>query len=45
MAILFDRSLYHAKGGAELARETFLKHRSFYHPIAATMIAKDLGLN
>ncbi|GJJ73186.1 leukotriene-A4 hydrolase [Entomortierella parvispora] len=38
------RSLYHAKNGAELARETFLKHKSFYHPIAAGMIAKDLGL-
>ncbi|KAF9550410.1 Leukotriene A-4 hydrolase [Mortierella hygrophila] len=38
------RALYLAKNGAELARETFKKHRSFYHPIAATMIAKDLGL-
>ncbi|KAG0052561.1 Leukotriene A-4 hydrolase [Gryganskiella cystojenkinii] len=38
------RSLYHAKNGAELARETFLKHKTFYHPIAAGMIAKDLGL-
>ncbi|KAF9917436.1 Leukotriene A-4 hydrolase [Lobosporangium transversale] len=38
------RSLHRAKDGAELARETFLKHKSFYHPIAATMIAKDLGL-
>ncbi|KAF9116751.1 Leukotriene A-4 hydrolase [Mortierella sp. AM989] len=38
------RSLYKAKNGAELARETFLKHKSFYHPIAAAMIAKDLGL-
>ncbi|KAF9952979.1 Leukotriene A-4 hydrolase [Modicella reniformis] len=39
------RTLFHAKNGAELAKETFLKHRSFYHPIAATMIAKDLGLS
>lgn len=39
-----NRSLYHAKNGAELARETFLKHKTFYHPIAAGMIAKDLGL-
>ncbi|KAI7817239.1 hypothetical protein BC939DRAFT_402867 [Gamsiella multidivaricata] len=39
------RSLYHAKNGAELARSTFLKHKSFYHPIAATMIARDLGLS
>ncbi|KAF8969295.1 Leukotriene A-4 hydrolase, partial [Entomortierella lignicola] len=38
------RSLYKAKNGSELARETFLKHKSFYHPIAAAMIAKDLGL-
>ncbi|KAG0304689.1 Leukotriene A-4 hydrolase, partial [Dissophora globulifera] len=39
------RSLYLAKNGSELARNTFLKHKSFYHPIAATMIAKDLGLS
>ncbi|KAF9146590.1 Leukotriene A-4 hydrolase [Mortierella sp. GBA39] len=39
------RSLYKAKNGAELARETFIKHRSFFHPIAAAMIAKDLGLS
>ncbi|KAK3835486.1 MAG: peptidase family M1-domain-containing protein [Linnemannia gamsii] len=38
------RSLYKAKNGAELARETFIQHRTFFHPIAATMIAKDLGL-
>ncbi|KAF9216990.1 Leukotriene A-4 hydrolase [Podila verticillata] len=38
------RSLYQAKGGAELARTAFLDHKAFYHPIAATMIAKDLGL-
>ncbi|KAK3812791.1 MAG: peptidase family M1-domain-containing protein [Linnemannia gamsii] len=38
------RALYLAKNGAELARDTFKKHRSFYHPIAAAMIAKDLGL-
>ncbi|KAG0329561.1 Leukotriene A-4 hydrolase [Podila horticola] len=38
------RSLYQAKGGAELARKAFLEHRNFYHPIAATMITKDLGL-
>jgi len=42
---LKNRSLFKAKNGAELARETFLKHKSFYHPIAAGMIAKDLGLN
>ncbi|KAG0306330.1 Leukotriene A-4 hydrolase [Dissophora globulifera] len=44
MARPLFRTLYKAKNGAELARETFLKHKSFYHPIAATMIAKDLGL-
>ncbi|KAG0053628.1 Leukotriene A-4 hydrolase [Gryganskiella cystojenkinii] len=38
------RSLFHAKNGAELAKKTFLEHKSFYHPIAAGMIAKDLGL-
>ena len=25
-----------------LARETFLKHRSSYHPICAKMVARDL---
>jgi leukotriene-A4 hydrolase len=35
-------ALFKAKNGQQLARDTFLKHRSFYHPIAATMIAKDL---
>lgn len=40
----FNRALYLAKNGAELARTTFKEHRAFYHPIAATMIAKDLGL-
>ncbi|KAF9175868.1 Leukotriene A-4 hydrolase [Mortierella sp. AD011] len=39
------RSLYLAKNGSELARTTFQNNRSFYHPIAATMIAKDLGLS
>ncbi|KAF9430026.1 Leukotriene A-4 hydrolase [Podila epigama] len=38
------RSLYHAKNGAELARKSFLANKSFYHPIASAMIAKDLGL-
>ncbi|WWD02391.1 leukotriene A-4 hydrolase/aminopeptidase [Kwoniella europaea PYCC6329] len=28
----------------ELAKETFLKHANFYHPIARKMIAKDLGV-
>ncbi|KAI9319681.1 peptidase family M1-domain-containing protein [Dichotomocladium elegans] len=38
------RLLYKAEGGAELARETFMKHKSFYHPIAAALVQKDLGL-
>ncbi|KAF9975726.1 Leukotriene A-4 hydrolase [Actinomortierella ambigua] len=38
------RTLYRAEDGAELARKEFLAHRSFFHPIASTMIAKDLGL-
>ncbi|KAI9030189.1 hypothetical protein CLU79DRAFT_695144 [Phycomyces nitens] len=38
------RLLYRADNGAELARETFLKHKSFYHPIASTLVEKDIGL-
>ncbi|KAL6076840.1 Leucyl aminopeptidase yscIV [Balamuthia mandrillaris] len=38
------RSLAKAPGGEELAHSTFLKHRSFYHNIAAKMVARDLGL-
>ncbi|KAL2912780.1 Leucyl aminopeptidase yscIV [Polyrhizophydium stewartii] len=38
------RELYKCKNGAELAKKTFLEHRSFYHPICASMVAKDLGL-
>ncbi|KAG0270132.1 Leukotriene A-4 hydrolase [Actinomortierella ambigua] len=38
------RTLYHAEDGAELARKEFLAHRSFFHPIASNMIARDLGL-
>ncbi|KAI8977248.1 peptidase family M1-domain-containing protein [Mycotypha africana] len=38
------RYLYNAKNGASLAQETFLKHKNFYHPIAATLIAKDINL-
>ncbi|KAL1934960.1 hypothetical protein VTP01DRAFT_4100 [Rhizomucor pusillus] len=38
------RLLHKAKNGAELAKETYLKHRKFYHPIAAQLIEKDIGL-
>jgi len=36
------RSLNEAKNGSELAKKTFLENRSFYHPIASAMIAKDI---
>ncbi|CAJ0763134.1 4704_t:CDS:10 [Entrophospora sp. SA101] len=36
------RLLNKAKNGSELAKKTFLENRSFYHPIAASMIAKDI---
>eukprot|EP00730_Choanoeca_flexa_P014807 TRINITY_DN6608_c0_g1_i1.p1 TRINITY_DN6608_c0_g1~~TRINITY_DN6608_c0_g1_i1.p1 ORF type:complete len:624 (+),score=155.98 TRINITY_DN6608_c0_g1_i1:60-1874(+) len=38
------RELSKAEGGAQLAKETFLKHRDFYHNIASTMVARDLGV-
>ncbi|TPX57955.1 leukotriene-A4 hydrolase [Powellomyces hirtus] len=45
----FVRVLYRALDkcgaeGKEVAKQTFLKNRSFYHPICAAMVAKDLGL-
>ncbi|KAI9002648.1 peptidase family M1-domain-containing protein [Gaertneriomyces semiglobifer] len=44
----FVRPLYRAlnkcKDGKELAKKTFLENRNFYHPICASMVAKDLGL-
>jgi hypothetical protein len=36
------RSLY--KVQPALARDTFSKFRTFYHPICSTMVAKDLGM-
>ncbi|CAG8574026.1 14594_t:CDS:10 [Acaulospora morrowiae] len=33
-----------AKNGSELAKKTFIENKTFYHPIAAAMIEKDLGL-
>lgn len=38
------RLLYKAKHGAQLARDTYLKHRDFYHPIAGQLIEKDIGI-
>lgn len=38
------RLLHEAKHGAKLAEDTFLKHKEFYHPIAAQLIEKDIGL-
>ncbi|CAG8605885.1 7975_t:CDS:10 [Paraglomus brasilianum] len=36
------RLLNRCKNGSELAKKTFREHRSFYHPIAAGMISKDI---
>ncbi|KAI9096655.1 peptidase family M1-domain-containing protein [Phlyctochytrium arcticum] len=38
------RELNKCKNGSAVAKQTFLKHRNFYHPICAGMVAKDLGL-
>ncbi|KAG0172804.1 Leukotriene A-4 hydrolase [Apophysomyces sp. BC1034] len=38
------RLLYRAKNGADLATSTYLKHKNFYHPIAAQLIEKDINL-
>ncbi|KAI8344449.1 peptidase family M1-domain-containing protein [Chlamydoabsidia padenii] len=38
------RLLHEAKNGKQLAVDTFLTHKKFYHPIAATLIEKDIGL-
>lgn len=38
------RLLHQAKNGAQLAVDTYLQHKSFYHPIAAQLIEKDIGL-
>ncbi|RUS20447.1 peptidase family M1-domain-containing protein [Endogone sp. FLAS-F59071] len=44
----FVRPLYRllslAKNGSELAKRTYLENKSFYHPIAAALIEKDIGL-
>ncbi|KAG0796134.1 hypothetical protein G6F26_001207 [Rhizopus arrhizus] len=38
------RLLHQAKNGAQLAVDTYLQNKSFYHPIAAQLIEKDIGL-
>ncbi|KAI9280416.1 peptidase family M1-domain-containing protein [Sporodiniella umbellata] len=38
------RLLHQARHGAQLARNTYLQNKSFYHPIAAQLIEKDIGL-
>merc|ERR1711904_356228 len=42
----FTRPMYRALKGydATLARDTFLKHKSSYHPICGKMVAKDLDV-
>ncbi|KAI8914307.1 peptidase family M1-domain-containing protein [Gorgonomyces haynaldii] len=42
----FVRPIYRSlnKVDPQLARDTFVKHRTFYHPICSAMVAKDLGL-
>ncbi|KXN73514.1 leukotriene A-4 hydrol, partial [Conidiobolus coronatus NRRL 28638] len=34
------KKLNNAKNGSQLAKDTFLKHKNFYHPIAAKLIEK-----
>lgn len=38
------KELYAREESKDLAIKTFEKHRDFYHPIAATQVAKDLNL-
>ena len=45
--IIYDsssRNLYKLDMYKQYARETFLAHEKFYHPIAAQMIRQDLEL-
>ena len=40
------RALYQSSPeGKQLAKETFLNHWDFYHPIAAKMVATDLDVS
>ena len=43
--LLTHRELYKVEKSRQLAIDTFKEHRGAYHPIAAAMIAKDLGLD
>lgn len=36
------RMLKNTKNGSDLAKKTFIENKSFYHPIAATMIERDI---
>ncbi|ORY07969.1 leukotriene A-4 hydrol [Basidiobolus meristosporus CBS 931.73] len=38
------RALFKCPSGSQLARDTFIKNRDFYHPICGKLIEKDLGL-
>ncbi|OZJ03446.1 hypothetical protein BZG36_03179 [Bifiguratus adelaidae] len=38
------RLLSRAQNGEKLAKDTYLKHKNFYHPIAGMLIEKDIGL-
>ena len=39
------RVLFQSNMGKELAKQIFLEHHTFYHPIAAKMIASDLSVS
>ncbi|KAL3797745.1 hypothetical protein HJC23_000290 [Cyclotella cryptica] len=39
------RALFLSEMGKDAAVATFLKHRNFYHPVCAKMLAKDLKLD
>lgn len=36
------RNLHNCPGGSQLAKDTFVKNRRMYHPIAAALIEKDI---
>ena len=39
------RALFASKMGKTIAVRTFVKHRDFYHPVCAKMLAKDLEID
>ena len=39
------RALFQSEMGKEIAKKTFVEHYNFYHPIAAKMLASDLGVS